>query len=517
MKRKIIHLLLLLPILATAQKREIEVNAKIREVIVYPSAAEINYEKKLTVQKGKTTFVFTDLPLYIIENSVNLSVSEPSVSIVTLTEQFNYVKEKRSPGNIIVALQDSLVKLRKQKGIITCKRETVEAEKELLSRGESIGGLAQGVKVSEMEKASVFFSKRYFELNKQQYELKERELEIEEKQQRYQNQLKEVTTVVQRTTSEISVLVNSQSEKEVTFTLRFLTSKAGWAPLYDFKYNGPQEPIQFVFRANVFNACGVNWDDVKIKLTTADPIKGFSLPEMDKAEDKTTNVSGVTFKQVEVINAITEYKIEHQYNFPSDAKPYLVEVESYLMPANFNYLLIPKLDPFGFLMARVPNWNKYNLIPGTANIYNSGTYMGKTFLNTYADDDTLNLFLGKDKRIQSSRTENTIVRKRYVVGNFVTEETKVELNFKNNSGDALNVEVIDQVPVLEDDDEKLTLTGIGKAFYEKEEGKLTWKHTIKPNEIISLDYKYDIRYPKTGGDPYRTNKRKFRTISCPAF
>jgi len=220
---------------------------------------------------------------------------------------------------------------------------------------------------------------------------------------------------------------------------------------------------------------------------------------------------------VEVVNAITEYKIEHQYNFPTDAKPYLVEVESYMMPANFNYLLIPKLDPFGFLMARVPNWNKYNLIPGTANIYNSGTYMGKTFLDTYADDDTLNLFLGKDKRIQSYRAENTIIRKRYVIGNFITEETKIELNFKNNSGDALSVEVIDQVPVMEDNDEKMTLLGIGKALYEKEEGKLTWKYTIKPNETISLDYRYDIRYPKTGGDPYRTKKRKFRTITCPAY
>jgi hypothetical protein len=517
MKKVIIQLLLLLPLLVTAQKKEIEVNAKIREVIVYPSAAEINYEKKITVPKGKTTFVFTDLPLFIVENSVNLSISEPTVSIVTLTEQFNYVKEKRNPGSIIVAIQDSLVKLRKQKGILTCKRETVEAEKDLLFRGESIGGLAQGVKVSEMEKASAFFSKRYFELNKQLYELKERELEIEEKQQRYQNQLKEVTTVIQRTTSEISVLVNSQSEKEAIFTLRFLTPKAGWAPLYDFKYNGPQEPIQFVFRANVFNACGVNWDDVKIKLSTADPIKGFALPDMNKENGKTTTISGVQFKQVEIVNAITEYKIEHQYNFPSDAKPYLVEVEAYTMPASFNYLLIPKLDPFGFLMARVPNWNKYNLIPGTANIYNSGTYMGKTFLDTYADDDTLNLFLGKDKRIQSYRAENTIVRKRYVVGNFITEETKIELNYKNNSADALSVEVIDQVPIMEEEDEKMTFNGIGKALYEKEEGKLTWKYTIKPNETISLDYKYDIRYPKTGGDPYRQKKRKFRTISCPAF
>jgi hypothetical protein len=508
-------LLLLLPLLLQAQKKETEVTAEAREVIVYPSAAEISYEKKIVVPKGKYTVVFTALPLFIEENSVNVSISDPAVNIVTVTEQFNYVKEKRNTVGTLGALQDSLSRLRKQKGLIACKRESLEAEKDLLFKGDVIGGLEKGVKVEEMEKASAFFSKRHYELNKDLYELKEKELEISGKQARYESQIKEQSTVVVQTASEVRILVNATSEKEVVFTLKLLTSKAGWAPVYDFKYNGASAPLQFVFRANVFNACGADWNDVKVKLSTANPIKGFKLPT-NGDRPQTTSVAGVSFRQVEIVNAITEYKIIHQYNFPSDAKPYLVEVDAYNMPASFNYLLIPKLDPFGFLMAHVPGWNKYNLIPGVANIYNSGTYMGKTFLDTYSDNDTLSLFLGKDKRIQSNRSENTIVHKRYVIGNFNTEETNIGLSFKNNSDDELDVEVIDQVPVP-DNDEKLSLSGTGKALYEKEEGKLSWKYRIRPGEAVALDYKYEIKTPKSSSNPYRSKKRKFRTITCPSF
>ncbi|MCD6066967.1 MAG: hypothetical protein K0S33_1793 [Bacteroidetes bacterium] len=517
---KIINLLVLaLPVLAFAQKKETEVTAKIKEVLVYTSSAEVYYEKKILVPKGQSVVMFTELTPYIAENTVNVSLSDPGVNIVTVTELINYTKEKRNSSDQVISLQDSIRRIRKESGLIACKREAVEKEKELLFKGEAIGGLStQGVLVAEIEKASSFFSKRYYELTKELYELKDRGAELDEREKRYQNQIKELTTVTQQTTSEIKILVKSPAEKEVTFNLKFLTTRAGWAPMYDFKYEGPTAPIGFVFRANVFNASGTNWEDVKIRLSTADPGKGFKLPSLNDKGAAAASVSGVAFKQVEIINAITEYNIQHQYTIPSDAKPYLVEVDAYDMPASFNYLLIPKLDPFGFLMAKVPGWNRYNLIPGTANIYNSGMYMGKTFLDTYAQNDTLSLFLGKDKRIQSNRKENSTIRKNFIAGNYSVEETEIEMTVKNTSADMLPVDIIDQVPYFDkEDDEKISMYGLTGALYDKTDGMIRWSFKIKPEETISLKYKYEIKSPKNIGDGYRAKKRKFRTIACPSF
>ena len=519
MNKLTLIVLLSVPCLVWGQKKEIETTAKITEVTVYTSAAEVNYEKEITLQKGKSTIVFTDLTPFIAENSVNVSISNSAVNIITVAERINYAKERRNINEQVINLQDSIVKLNKEFGLIKCKRDAAETEKGLLFKGESIGGLStHGVAVSEIEKASTFFSKRYLELAKELLFLNEKENELNTRITKYKNQLRELETISIQTTSEIKVTVNSPADEKVTFRFKFLTPKAGWAPVYDFKYEGPTQPLQFVFRANVFNASGIPWSDVSLKLSTADPIHGFALPSLNQNKTETKSIPEVKFKQIEVVNAITEYTISHLYTIPSDAKPYLIDVNAYSVPASYNYLLIPKLDPFGFLMAKIPNWNKYNLIPGTTNIYNSGTYMGKTFLDTYAENDTLSLYLGKDKNIQSNRNEKSVLHSRFLIGNYSVEETFTDISIKNTSTNALPVEIIDQVPIYtKEDKEKLSLFSISNAIYNKAEGLLTWNYTIQPGETINLNFKYEVKAPKESYDGYKPKKKKFRTIACPSF
>ncbi|HWY38409.1 MAG TPA: DUF4139 domain-containing protein [Bacteroidia bacterium] len=517
MKTSIATALLAIPILVSGQK-EIETIAKINQVTLYTSSAEINYEKEMQLPKGKTTVVFTDLTPFIVENSVNVAVSDKRISIITVAERINFAKEKRNINEWVIGLQDSIVKMNKELGLLHCKEEVAEAEKSLLFKGEAIGGLStHGVAVAEIEKASIFFNKRYYELSKDLYYLSERENDLHGKIKKCTSQLKELTTVSVQTTSEIKVTVNCPADEKVKFNFKFLTAKAGWAPTYDFKYEGPLNPLQFVFRANVFNASGVPWQEVAIKLSTADPIHGFSLPSLKNETKEDNPIQDVNFKQIEVVNAITEYTISHQYTVPSDAKPYLVDVNAYSMPASYNYLLIPKLDPFGFLMAKIPGWNKYNLIPGTTNIYNMGTYMGKTFMDTYAENDTLSVYLGKDKNIQSTRNEKNITHSRFLAGNYSIEETHTEISIKNTSNDVLPLEMIDQVPIVtKEDKEKLTVFNIKAANYNKPDGLLTWNFSVKGGETILVNYNYEIKSPKENYDS-GPRHRKFRTIACPSF
>ncbi len=509
----------LFPLWVMGQK-EIEVIAKIADVTVYTSAAEVNCEKEILVPKGKSAIVFTELTPFIIENSINVSVQGTGINIVTVSERINYVRDKKSVQDVVIRYLDSIARLQKELKLIKCKTETYSTEKGLLFKNEAIGGLStHGVAVAEIEKASAFFSKRFLELTLLLYDLDDREDDIQLKIDKYNNHIKQLETLTMSKTSEIKVIVNNNDERTVKFKFKYLTNKAGWAPLYDFKYEGSTKPLQFVFRANVFNASGTPWNEVNIKLSTANPINGFSVPSLDEVPEKEKPQGNVKFKQIEVVNAITEYKIASEYTIPSDSKPYLIDVNAYDMAASFNYLLITKLDPFGFLIAKIPNWNKYNLIPGTTNIYNSGTFMGKTFLDTYADDDTLSLYLGKDKNIQSNRNEKSILHKRTLVSNYTLEETFIDISLKNASDENLSVEVLDQVPVFDkDDEEKLSVYNLGKAIYDKMDGLLTWNYNLKSGESTAINFKYEIKAPRHSYHRARYKvKRKFRTIACPSF
>jgi len=511
---------ILIPLISTAQKRSREVKADLKHVVVYNSSAEMNYEKEILIYPGKNVITFTDLTTHIAENTINISVSSPEVDIITVTDRIDYIKEKKVNNKKVKELREEVKAIELERGLLSCKIDAYTSERNLLFAGESIGGVSEGVAVDEIIKASNFYQERYYKLTSELFHLQNEAEELVRKARRIGRHIEALSEVVSVHTSEIEITVMSAVLKKTMFKFKFLTTQGGWAPVYDFKYEGPGKPLGFMFRANVFNASGTPWTNVNLKLSTATPIKGFDVPQLEdrRLNKKVSHVPKVAFKQIEVVNAITTYDIQHRYTIPSDAKPYLVDVDAYSMPAEFNYLMIPRLDPFGFLMAKLPNWNHYNLIPGDANIYNLGTYMGKTFLNTYAANDTLSMFLGKDKILHAVREEENTEHPRNFIGNNFLDETKVKITIKSSSSDPISVEVWDQVPVVSAMDKyKLNLSGIGQADYNKAEGLLKWHFTAIPGEPTDINFKYSVKAPKEHYESYRARKRKFRSISCPTF
>lgn len=515
--------LMALTVMVGAQTKEIVTTAEIKSVTIYNSSAEIHYQKDVALPQGKSTLVFTELTPFIVDNTINISASSPDVDIISVTERINYAKERQETNNVIIQLHDSISLSNSKLGLLKCRLDALTMEKNLLFKGESIGGVSEGVAVSEIEKASAFFSKRYLDLATEIYHLSVKELMLQSSIKKYNNQINELTSDSLKASSEISVIVINTSAKKVTFNFKFLTAKGGWAPVYDCKYQGAKLPLKFVFRANVFNASGIPWDNVDIKLSTANPTHGFDAPTLNSqdkngAANKEEERDGIQFKEIAVYNTIAEYDIKFKYSIPSDAKPYLIDVNAYEIEAEYNYLLIPIIDPFGFLMAKIPNWNKYNLIPGTTNIYNKGSYMGKTFLNTYAENDTLSLYLGKDNNIQAIRKENNTNNRNNLIGNFYVDKAAIDITIKSNAAEKLRIQVLDQVPTFDDNEKvKFSIEQIDQALYNKEDGLLTWNFDLAENASTVIEYKYDIKVPKMDVGGYRPPHRRARAITCPSF
>lgn len=504
------------------QNKEIETIADIKSVTIYNSSVEINYQKEIMLPQGKNIIIFTELTPYIVDNTINISVSSPDVDLISVTHKINYAKERKETNKSVIQLKDSISIINNTIGFLKCRSEALTMEKDLLFKGESIGGVSKGVMVTEIEKASAFFSKRYLELATEIFTLSEREQKLQLRLNKFNNQIKELTSDSLKASSEIRVLVNNASPKNISFAFKFLTTKGGWAPVYDCKYQGADSPLQFVFRANVYNASGISWENVAIKLSTASPTSGFETPSLSSQKSgsslKDTDKNAVKYKEIEVTNAIAEYDIRYKYSIPSDSKPYLIDVNSYEIKADYNYLLIPLIDPFGFLIAKIPDWNKYNLIPGTTNIYHKGSYMGKTFLNTYAENDTLSMYLGKDNNIQAIRKEVNSSNKHNIIGNYYIDKAEITFSIKNSSAEKLAIQLIDQVPIyLENEKVKFNIDNIEKAIYNKKDGLLTWNFLLQQNESNIINYKYETKFPKSDVGYYSPPRRRARQINCPSF
>ncbi|MBC7422912.1 MAG: mucoidy inhibitor MuiA family protein, partial [Ferruginibacter sp.] len=106
----------------------------------------------------------------------------------------------------------------------------------------------------------------------------------------------------------------------------------------------------------------------------------------------------VSDKQLDVT-----FDIDLPYDVPTNGKAQTALLKEYEVPATYQFYAVPKLDKEVFLLAKIADWEKLNLLPGEANIIFEGTYIGKSFIDPSSTQDTLNLTMGKDKRVVIKR------------------------------------------------------------------------------------------------------------------
>ncbi len=166
------------------------------------------------------------------------------------------------------------------------------------------------------------------------------------------------------------------------------------------------------------------------------------------------------------------------------------------LTANHIYYSVPKVDGDAFLMAEITNYDQLNLLPGEANIIFENSYVGKSFINPNATTDTLNLSMGRDKKITIKRekvAEQTGVK---FIGNSKKQTFTYEIRLRNGKKEAVDLLLKDQYPVSTDKDIEVELLDAGAAQINKETGVLTWKLNLKAGATETIRISYAVKYLK---------------------
>ncbi|MFT3980114.1 MAG: DUF4139 domain-containing protein [Ferruginibacter sp.] len=190
------------------------------------------------------------------------------------------------------------------------------------------------------------------------------------------------------------------------------------------------------------------------------------------------------------------YDIDLPYDVPTNGKQQIATLKEAEMNGIFKYYSVPKLDKDAFLLAEISDWEKLNLLPGEANIIFEGTYVGKSFIDPSTTNDTLNLTIGKDKRVIVKREKMMDFSSTKFLGSNKLQTFTYELTVKNNKKDAVNFILKDQYPISTNKDIEVELLSADDAMNNKEIGVLTWKLQLAPNESRKVRFSYSVKYPK---------------------
>lgn len=191
-----------------------------------------------------------------------------------------------------------------------------------------------------------------------------------------------------------------------------------------------------------------------------------------------------------------EFEVAIPYTVKSNAEKLSIDLNAYNIETVYEYYAVPKLDKDAFLIARIINWDQYNLLEGEANLYFEDAYVGRSVLDARALEDTLDISLGRDKNIVIGRVKNDEFTKKRTIGSNKVETRGFEIIARNKKSQTIKLTLFDQLPVAAISDISVIPTELSGAKLDEKTGQVVWELLLPAQEQKELELKYEVKYPK---------------------
>lgn len=294
---------------------------------------------------------------------------------------------------------------------------------------------------------------------------------------------------------QISESTNAIKEESMVRIRGYASLDANNKPLYvvdgvprdDISYLNPDEigSIEVLKDASATAIYGSRGSNGVVLVTT-------KSGDYDVEEENASLPLTITSKR-EISN---EYSVETPQTIVSNDKTSTVIFRETNLNSTFEYQTIPLLTEHVFLIGKISDWYKTDLLDGEANIYLENSYVGKSFINTQQFKDTLDISFGVDNNISVKREKLSDFSESQLIGVNRKVTVAYKLTIRNNKAYSITTKVFDQIPVTTTKEIQVETIDISAGKINANTGKLEWDLELKPNEVKDLIIKYSVKYPK---------------------
>ena len=192
----------------------------------------------------------------------------------------------------------------------------------------------------------------------------------------------------------------------------------------------------------------------------------------------------------------TKFVIKKPYSIVSDGDITAIEINTFQLAAEYEYFAAPLVNENVFLTASLKDWEKFQLLPGEANIYFEGGYAGKTNIDPFTVKKEMTLSLGIDPNITVSRKQQRNFKSKSFTGSNRILDRTYDLEVKNNKSLAINLKLMDRVPISQNREIKVDDIDPQTASYDKKSGLLTWDLKLESQESKKESFSFQVKYPR---------------------
>lgn len=497
--------------------KEDAVSWPLSSVTVYESGAKVERSGAVRLNnQGMKTVRIGGLAEHVDEAMLQLNLDEGwslvSHVFAVTTIPAQKVEAEKEQGLI----KDEISRNRQTHSLRDALKVAYEEELAMIRANRSVSG-GELLLVEDLREHADFWRERVKEL---QYKMLELRMEMET--------LDENLAALEQRHADWQAKAN---EREGQLTLRFagppngvstirmsyVVAKALWRAVYDAEVdeNGAISMRRF---ALVEQNTGNDWVDVPLTFLVGNPLESIAPPvPVQKRLTLTRSASTDTYSweqseqmddfedvEAKAMNAQAFAGPLERYSFiPANSVDILgngtrerVYIEDIQLEGDLSHLLLPAYADESYQLVNSGEWPASNLLPGPVQVLTDGVYRGSYFMRLPAPGDTLQIPLGQDSRVRSTRQRLLDQCSSSVLGGTRKTAQMFEIRLENQHNRSIIVRVEDGFPVSNSSDIQVEPLSLGGGDWDRNTGSLTWDLTLAAGETRTLMFGFEVTYPK---------------------
>ena len=494
--------------------------APIERVTIYTGEALVL--RRAEVPAGGGRFRLTGLPMALDAASVRARTSGDEVVSVEIRERTGNPKSLESFGQLEEELEVLNTELEGQQAELR-RVERIEAHLWRLLESQAdpaTQGEAASDRIQQWEATLDFVERRASEVEARKAELQRSAARVEEKIGIAWNARKKLELEAKAPTREIEIEVLDLDGAPSWVEVEYLVMGASWKPTYDLRAELGYNQAELVFRAEVDQATGEDWNDVEVALSTAQIRRGVRGPEARERrlwlrEGESFSAASISAAAapppgasatVDSSGVFVRYVLPRRESLPSSETATTVLVGRASLELEPERRCVPEGDLGVWVVGRTVNTTPFVLLEGAIALFVGGEYLGVSTLPRIRAEEAFELPLGLDPKVRVEREQlEDRVNKPGVFGSRATKLVAWRTRLISTASEPLTVLVQESLPRSSDSrievklDKSTVSPSTEQRFAElrEERGILTFPVSVSPGRTSSLDWSVRTSYPNS--------------------
>ncbi|MBR9775444.1 MAG: mucoidy inhibitor MuiA family protein [Cytophagales bacterium] len=257
---------------------EKEVNSKVVEATVFLKGAQVLRKETVQLTKGESIVKFTNLSPFIAPKSIQLKAGG-ELTVLGINHQQNFL-DKSVKSEELLMLDKDLEEVNEKIELENTYLAIAQEEITFLQTNRLIGGKNETLNVATLKQAAEYYGNQLTALKLQTIERNNTIKKLLEEKNNLQDQINSLAGEKEFATGEVLVRVDAKVPGSFSFELSYLVDNAGWFPSYDIRAKDINSPVSLHYKANVRQDTKVDWDNIKLTFSSAEPSVSGVAPEL---------------------------------------------------------------------------------------------------------------------------------------------------------------------------------------------------------------------------------------------